>query len=72
MPGQPFRRYASQVLREANRFVTMEELAERVNQLGFRKKKDGTQIDAKYAALGVASHLDRFKISVGLRQQARE
>jgi len=54
-----FRELATEILREANTLISAEELAERMNERGYRKQ-NGEKIDAQYVALRAKYYFETF------------
>lgn len=62
-----FAEITKQVLKECGGVASVEEIQRRCTGKGFRKR-NGSQIDSKYVAWGVACYPDQFEMLVRLRK----
>ncbi len=62
-----FAEVTTQALKESGGIASVEEIQRRCTEMGFRKR-NGSQIDSKYVAWGVACYPDQFEMSVILRK----
>lgn len=59
MATQSFRECATQILAKADTLMSAEELAERMNEQGYRKR-NRQEIDAAYVGLRAPYHFETF------------